>query len=246
MCERGTGEGVPIIYEDAWLIAVDKPAGLLVHGDGSGAATLADLVRARLERAGQPEAAAQLQPVQRLDVDTTGIVLLSKDKAVQPRLDALVAAHGTAGMRKRYLVVVRGAWPEPVTLVDAAISRDRHDARRMRAGVTGKPARTKVRLLALGGPRTRRLSLLLVELETGRRHQIRVHLASRGAPILGDALYGVPADRRGAGPLMLHALAEDFDHPVTGERLALRAAVPERFSALFPEAERLAADALAR
>lgn len=248
-------DAIGIVYEDAWLLAADKPAGLLVHGDGTGAPALADLVRERLRAAGEPDAAAQLQPVQRLDVDTTGLVLFSKDKAVQPALDALVATHGAGGIRKRYLAVVRGAWPEGMHEVDAPLARDRHNARRMRVAAGGKPSRTLVSRVAVCGPRGGLLSLLVVELESGRRHQIRVHLASRGLPIMGDALYGVPSDRRpgwrggsggavtgsgGAGtPLMLHAWAEDLTHPVTGKRLALRTEVPVRFSECFPEAEAL-------
>lgn len=248
-------DAIGIVYEDAWLLAADKPAGLLVHGDGTGSPALADLVRERLRSAGEPDAAAQLQPVQRLDVDTTGLVLFSKDKEVQPALDALVAAHGAGGIRKRYLAVVRGEWPAEMRVVDAPLARDRHDARRMRVAAGGKPSRTLVSRVVACGPRGERLSLLVVELESGRRHQIRVHLASRGFPIAGDTLYGVPSDRRlggrdglggaatkgrGAGtPLMLHAWAEDLTHPVTGERLALRTEVPVRFSERFPDAEAL-------
>ena len=200
-----------VVYEDEWLLAADKPAGLIVHGDGTGTATLTDAVRAHLEREGRDEAAAQLQAVQRLDADTTGLVLFCLDKAVQPRLDALVASHD--GIEKRYLAIVRGEVPEDLSVIDAALARDRHDARRMRVDA---------------------LSLLELTLETGRKHQIRVHLASRGYPILGDALYGVPADRSGRAPLMLHAASEALAHPVTGKRLELAVPYPERYSVYFP------------
>ena len=98
----------------------------------------------------------------------------------------------------------------------------------------GKPSRTRVRVLDVAGPRRARLSLLELTLETGRKHQIRVHLASRGYPILGDALYGVPADRSGRTPLMLHAASEALAHPVTGKRLELAVPYPERYSVYFP------------
>ena len=249
---------IDILYEDEWLLAADKPAGLLVHGDGTGALSLTGLVRAHLVAAGEDEAAAQLQAVQRLDVDTTGIVLFSKDKAIQPALDALVAAHGggapaaamsvrdsapvvRAGVRKRYLAIVRGAWPWESCEIDAAIGRDRHDARRMRVAALGKPARTYVMRLATTGSRSGCRTLLLVELASGRKHQIRVHLASRGFPIVGDALYGTPADRRrrASSGLMLHAVAEDLVHPVTRCLLALRAPIPARFTEVFPDADAL-------
>lgn len=201
------------VFRDQWLLAVDKPAGILVHGDGTGASNLTDLVRDSLGC----EAA---QPVQRLDVETTGIVLFSLDKAVQPALDALVAGHD---MEKRYLAVVPAGFPDGVTRVDRAIGRDRHDARRMRVSKTGKPALTTFTPLARKGRET----LLLCGLATGRRHQIRVHLASLGFPIVGDSLYGGRSSRDG---LMLHAYEEAFDHPVTGNHLRITTEVPKRFS----------------
>ena len=215
-----------VVYEDEWLLAANKPVGLIVHGDGTGAPTLTEAVRAHLMGEGREQAAAQLQAVQRLDAETTGLVLFSLDKTVQPALDALVASHD--GIEKRYLAIVRGEVPESLHAIDAAIARDRHDAR------SGKPSRTRVRLLGVTGPRRARLSLLELTLETGRRHQIRVHLASLGYPIMGDSLYGVPADRGGRTPLMLHAAAETLAHPVTGERLELFVPYPERYSVYFP------------
>lgn len=281
-----------VLFEDAWLIAVDKPAGIIVHGDGSGAPTLTGLMRERLVAAGEAEAAAQLQAVQRLDRDTTGVVLFSKDKRVQPALDALVADHAderaasggkarrgasslgdasqagsvqagcgrvasAGGMSKCYLAVVRGELPEGWRTLDGPIGRDRHDARRMRVTPAGKPSRTRVLGLAVAGPRRARTSLVLARLETGRKHQIRVHLANAGYPIVGDALYGVPADRtaanggRGAScgkpvPLMLHAFEERLTHPVTGEPLVIRAPYPERFAQAFPDSLTLVDAALAR
>ncbi len=208
-----------IIYQDSVCLAAEKPAGILVHGDGTGAPTFTDRVSVSLAQQGL---AAHPQAVQRLDVDTTGIVLFSLTEAFQPAFDALVAGHA---MRKRYLAEVSGSFPDDVTTIDTPISRDRHDARRMRVCRSGhgQPALTRVRVLA----RRRGRTLLLVELGTGRRHQIRVHLSSAGFPIVGDALYGGPRDACG---LMLHALEEEFDHPVTGAHVLLRAEAPERFS----------------
>ena len=211
-----------IIYEDEVLLACDKPAGMLVHSDGTGTRTLTDAVAEHLAAAGRPD--VRPQAVQRLDVETTGLTLFSLDKATQGALDAQVAGHG---MHKRYLAVVAGRFPWANRVVSAPIGRDRHDARRMRAcrPGQGKPAETRVTCLAQRGGR----SLLLVELMTGRRHQIRVHLASLGFPIVGDALYG---GARSAAGLLLHAWSEDVTHPVTGETLHLETAWPER---LWPE-----------
>lgn len=212
------GRGPRVLYRDPFLMAVDKPAGILVHADGTGARTLTDDVAALLAREGVP---AVPQAVQRLDVDTTGVVLFSLAPEFQPALDALVASHD---MRKRYLAVVEGSFPAGVRRLDAPLGRDRHDARRMRVSPRGKPALTLVTVLARRGGR----SLLLLELGTGRRHQIRVHLAHAGHPIVGDALYG-----RAAGGLMLHAVREELAHPATGEALRLEAGWPARFGKFF-------------
>ena len=211
-----------VIYEDEVLLAWDKPAGIIVHGDGTGARTLTDVVAAHLAAEGR--AVVRPQAVQRLDAETTGLVLFSLARATQPALDAQVAGHA---MNKTYLAVVpgRGPWAEKV--VRSPIGRDRHDARRMRACRPGQgsPAETRVRRLAERDGRT----LLLVTLVTGRRHQIRVHLASLGHPIVGDALYG---GARSTSGLLLHAWREELDHPVSGARLRLETAWPER---LWPE-----------
>lgn len=211
-----------VVYEDEVLLACEKPAGIIVHGDGTGARTLTDLVADHLVARGRID--VRPQAVQRLDRETTGLTLFSLDRATQPALDAQVAGHA---MRKTYLAVVSGrvGWAERV--VRAPVGRDRHDARRMRAcrPGQGKPAETRLRRVASAGGRT----LLLAELVTGRRHQIRVHLASLGLPIVGDALYG--GARCPAG-LMLHAWREELDHPVTGERLRLETAWPAR---LWPD-----------
>jgi 23S rRNA pseudouridine1911/1915/1917 synthase len=214
-----------VLYRDPFLMAVDKPAGILVHADGTGARTLTDDVAALLAREGVPAAP---QAVQRLDVDTTGVVLFSLAPEFQPALDALVASHD---MRKRYLAVVEGSFPAGVRRLDVPLGRDRHDARRMRVSPRGKPALTLVTVLARRGGK----SLLLLELGTGRRHQIRVHLAHAGHPIVGDALYGRAAGGRaaGAGGLMLHAVCEELAHPATGKALRLEAGWPARFGKFF-------------
>lgn len=242
----GAAAPVTVVYEDDFLLMAEKPAGLLVHGDGTGAETLTDRVAARLAAEG---VSACPQAVQRLDVETTGLVLFSLTEEFQPALDALVAGGELPGgdcargvgdgladhraMRKRYLAVVEGRYPAGERIISAPIGRDRHDARLMRISASGKPAVTRVAQVAEKDGR----SLLLVELETGRRHQIRVHLAHQGFPITGDGLYGNAAGRvpRGAEAvpgLMLHAWRETFDHPVTGERLDVRTAWPPRFSEL--------------
>lgn len=207
-----------VAYEDQWLLAWDKPAGIIVHDDGTGVRTLTDVVREHLEASGR--AGVRPQAVQRLDAPTTGLVLFSLDRSCQASLDAQVAGHQ---MDKTYLAVVSGRFPWRERTVDVPLGRDRHDARRMRACAPGrgKASRTRVRLLTCESGR----SLLEVRLLTGRRHQIRVHLSSLGFPIVGDELYGGARCREG---LLLHALSETVVHPVTGERVVLRTQWPTR------------------
>lgn len=213
-----------VLWHDRFILAAEKPAGLIVHSDGNGGDTLTARVQASLRDLAAQNGWDRVpvpQALQRLDKETTGIVLFSLAEEFQPQLDALVAGHG---LRKRYLAVVRGTWNRAPLAIDAPLGRDRHDARRMRVSPTGKPALTKVACLE----RRDGLSLMACELGTGRRHQIRVHLAHMGHPLVGDALYG-----GGRGALMLHAFEESFMHPVTGEPLCLRTAWPDRFSKLF-------------
>lgn len=220
-----------VLYDDPLLMAVDKQAGILVHGDGTGAPTLTTQVQALCARQGRD---VQVQAVQRLDVETTGLVLFSLTEEFQPKLDAQVAGHD---MHKRYLAVIEGHLPKSEgdwLELTGPIGRDRHHAQRMRVSPTGKPALTRVLSLARRGKR----SLLLVELATGRRHQIRVHLAAAAHPLLGDALYG---GRPHAQGLMLHAWEETLVHPLTDARLVLRSRVPERFELLFPHVDELLA-----
>ena len=217
-------KNITVVFEDEYLLAASKPADLLVHGDGTGALTLTDLVAEHLAAEGRED--VRPQAAQRLDVETTGLVLFSLDPATQPALDAEVAGRD---MRKEYLAVVAGRFPWAQKAIDAPIGRDRHDARRMRvcAPGRGKPALTRVRRLAYAGGR----SLLAVELGSGRKHQIRVHLAHLGFPIVGDTLYN---GARNASGLLLHAFEEELEHPLTHERLRLRTAWPARLGAWDP------------
>lgn len=219
---------VRILYEDDHLIAVDKPAGVIVHGDGTGSCTLTENVRDLVERRGGfPEQIAGVQALQRLDRETTGIVLFSLRKETQAAFDRIIAERA---IEKRYLAIASGRIRTPREIT-APIGRDRHDSRRMRVSRTGKSARTVITPLdcAPADQRAPERTLLEVDLHTGRKHQIRVHMAHIGHPLLGDRLYGGP----GAFQLMLHAAELAFTHPLTGERVRITAPYPKRFEALF-------------
>lgn len=214
-----------VLWQDRFCLAAYKPSGLLVHGDGTDAATLTQRVEAHLAaqaRSGLWSVPPAPQALQRLDVPTSGIVWFSLTKEFQSAFDSLVAGHA---MDKCYIAVVEGTVGWDVRDLRQPIARDRHDARRMRVGRTGKPAHTRVVCLSRSGGRT----LVACRLLTGRRHQVRVHLAHAGHAIVGDELYG----RTAASGLMLHAHRTAFVHPVTHERIVLQTDWPARFTKLF-------------
>lgn len=217
-------EVVDVLWHDRFALVANKPAGLLVHGDGTQADTLTARVQGEVARVAAREGwpfVPVAQAVNRLDVDTSGLVLFSLTAEFQPAFDAIVASHDPQVMHKRYLAIVEGKFPRDPRTIDAPIARDRHDARRMRVGRTGKPAQTRMACLDHRNGR----SLVACELLTGRRHQIRVHLAHIGHPIVGDSLYGRPHPTG----LMLHAYQLDFVHPLTRERVSLTTEWPPRF-----------------
>ena len=229
-----------VLYEDPFVLAVEKRAGILVHDDGSDAVTLTSNVQAYLDSClsdgsswgsnDAPDEGFRIVPqaLQRLDFDTTGLVLFSKCEEFQGLFDLLIASGGA---HKSYLAIVRGEFPRPSCAYSDPIGRDRHDAPKMRACSSGgKPSLTTVERLAVSEDGSR--SLLGVTLGTGRRHQIRVHLSHHGFPIVNDPLYGLVEDEDG---LMLHAFSESFVHPVTGEQVDIRTPWPERFSRWFDE-----------
>ena len=230
-----------IIYQDSYILAVNKPAGIIIHSDGTSHAgeragmradeTLTDHVRVYLESNGCVQQAQDVQALHRLDKDTTGIVLFSLDKETQPLFDELIRSRN---VHKTYLAVVKGEFPEGEQDITLPIGRDRHDARRMRVSKTGKPALTHVRRLEVQRRGQSMRSLMLAELGTGRKHQIRVHFSALGFPIVGDGLYGRTSPTRTAAftqvSLMLHAYELSFVHPVTGESLVLKTEWPSRFT----------------
>lgn len=133
-----------VLYCDAWLMAIDKPAGMIVHGDGTGERTLTDYASDLLLAMGDGFAATDMQPLNRLDRDTTGVVLFSLDKQTQPAFDQMVIDHA---FEKHYLALAEGKIDWNEKLIDKPIARDRHDSRKMRVGASGKPSQTRVKVL---------------------------------------------------------------------------------------------------
>jgi 23S rRNA pseudouridine955/2504/2580 synthase len=211
---------LPLLYEDEGLIAADKPAGLAVHG-GSG---ISYGVIEQL-RAARPEAKF-LELVHRLDRATSGLLLLAKKRAVLTAMHALIRA---GQMDKRYLVLVQGQWPAGRKHVKLRLQRSVTGAGERRVSVddAGRESHTVFELQRRCGD----YSLLQAQLKTGRTHQIRVHLAHLGFPIVGDDKYGdfelnKRLARQGMKRMFLHAWKLAFTHPLSGEKLRLEAPLP--------------------
>lgn len=206
-----------ILYEDDHLLAVDKPAGILIHPSRSrDSGTLANYVVYYYQQTGQKSA---FHPVTRLDRDTFGVVLLAKNAHVHAAMNTL---HAQGGIRKTYHALVFGT-PEPDSgTIDAPIARLPLPSLLRRVDPAGKPSVTEYRVLE----RRDRCSLLELRPITGRTHQLRVHCAYMGFPILGDPQYGSPESMElsrqlGLESQLLCAQKLEFIHPVTGEPLRL-------------------------
>ena len=206
---------VPIAYEDEHVLVVDKPAGLVVHsGAGHSGDTLVDALAGKLG-GGDPERPGI---VHRLDRDTSGLMAAARTEEAYERLSQLVRERA---LERTYLALVEGRPQSRRGRIDARIGRDRHDPTRI--SLDSESARDAVTHFEVEELFDRH-ALLRVQLETGRMHQIRVHLAAIDLPVVGDPVYGRPEpslDRQ-----FLHAAELAFPHPITGERLALRSELP--------------------
>ena len=212
-----------VAWEDAHLLVVDKPAGLVVHpGAGHATGTLVHgLLALEAEGGEDPERPGI---VHRLDRDTSGLLVVARtDEAHRALQEAIRERRVT----REYLALVRGRPRSRSGRVEAPIGRDRRDPTRMSLDTaTPRDAVTHFEVEEL----LPRHALLRVRLETGRTHQIRVHLAAIGLPVSGDPVYGVAGDL-GLERQFLHAARLAFDHPVTGERLEVESPLPEDLAA---------------
>lgn len=228
-----------VLYEDAELVVIDKPAGLTVHpGAGRATGTLAHHLLDRYPEMAGVGGAGRPGIVHRLDQGTSGALVVARTPAAYARLSRAFAARE---VEKLYLGIAYGAPSPPAGTIAAPIGRHPQRRREMAVRSAGRPARTHYRTLAAAAG----ISLLELDLATGRTHQIRVHLKSIGHPLVGDPLYGearwkglprpAQAAPRDFPRPALHAWRLAFRHPGTGEPLAFEAPVPEDLRGLWEE-----------
>ena len=211
-----------IIYEDEDLLVVNKPAGMLIHPTGRFTReTLVSAVAGYYRKKGIK---AGIHPVYRLDRDTTGLVLIAKSAHAQHQLSQ---SHDC--IQRDYLALAEGTWPQTTGTLTFPLARDPKAECRFRVDENGRPAITEYTVLK----QYRDFALVKFHLLTGRTHQIRVHCASIGHPLLGDALYRGPTGL--LSRQALHAWKISFHHPRTGTELSLTVLPPQPFTACIPE-----------
>jgi len=221
--------GIPldVAYEDDDLLVIDKPAGLVVHP--AAGHTGETLVHRLVDHGAAGGDRERPGIVHRLDRDTSGLLLVARSEEAHARLAEAIRERR---VERRYLALVRGAPRSRTGRIDAPVGRDR--AERTRRSIDSETPRDAVTWFEVRerlGERT----LLEARLETGRTHQIRVHLEAIGLPVCGDPVYGGRGDL-GLGRQFLHAHALAFDHPTTGERITLESPLPADLTAALQRA----------
>jgi len=233
---KAFAEDIPldVVYEDDALAVINKPAGMIVHAGAGVRSRSGTLVNALLHRFGSLSGAGgELRPgiVHRLDKDTSGLIVVAKSDLAHRRLAEQFARRE---VKKTYIALTHGWIKQDRGTVAAAIARDRVRRTRMTTRTrAGREAVSLWRVLRRVQSRFGKFSLLEIKIDTGRTHQIRVHLASLGHPVVGDALYGAPRelkDRRGGKLALarnfLHSAAIELKHPTTGARLGFSRPLP--------------------
>ena len=217
---------IDVLYEDQDLLAINKQPGYVVHPTkGHPGHTIANGLMKRMLDRGE---SYKIRFINRLDMDTSGVLLIGKNSHTQDD----VSKQGSRGsVRKEYIAVVKGVPDQAEGRIDLPVGKPIDD-KVMRAVIPeGDASVTRYRLLENFG---KKYSLLSLRLETGRTHQIRVHLSHLGHPVVGDHLYG-GSDVRKIERQALHAALLEFDHPVTGKRLTIEAPLPSDMEALLQQ-----------
>ncbi len=215
---------VEVVYEDNDIIVVNKPKGMVVHpANGNPDGTLVNAIMAMCKDS-LSGIGGELRPgiVHRIDKDTSGLLIVAKNDKAHIEMSNQIKNHE---VKKIYIALVRGIVGEDEATIDMPIGRSTKDRKKMAVVKNGKEAVTHFKVLK----RYDKYTLLEIKIDTGRTHQIRVHMAEIGHPVVGDMVYSNGKNDFGVEGQMLHAKSLDFRHPITGKQMHLEAELPEYF-----------------
>ena len=221
---------VEIIYEDNDIIVVNKPKGMVVHpANGNPDGTLVNAIMAMCKDS-LSGIGGELRPgiVHRIDKDTSGLLIVAKNDKAHIEMSNQIKNHE---VKKIYIALVRGNVGEDEATIDMPIGRSTKDRKKMAVVKNGKEAITHFKAIKRYGKYT----LLEIKIDTGRTHQIRVHMAEIGHPVVGDMVYSNGKNDFGVEGQMLHAKSLDFKHPITGKQMHLEAELPEYFKNIIKQ-----------
>jgi len=222
-----------IVYEDEDILVVNKQKGLVVHpGNGNPDGTLVNAIMAKC-RDSLSGIGGEIRPgiVHRIDKDTSGLLIVAKNDNAHINVSEQIKNHE---VKKTYIALVRGVVKENQATIDMPIARSTKDRTKMAVSKNGKNAVTHIKVLE----RFDGFTLLEVNIETGRTHQIRVHLSQIGYPIVGDFVYSNGRNPFGVEGQMLHSMKLEFVHPKNGNKMKLEAKLPEYFEDVLKELRR--------
>lgn len=221
---------VEVVYEDDDIIVVNKPKGMVVHpANGNPDGTLVNAIMAMCKDS-LSGIGGEIRPgiVHRLDKDTSGLLIVAKNDTAHINMSNQIKNRE---VKKIYIALVRGVVSENEATINMPIGRSTKDRKKMAVRKDGKEAVTHFKVLR----RYRKYTLLEVKIDTGRTHQIRVHMSEIGHPVVGDMVYSNGKNEFGIEGQMLHAKSLDFKHPITGKQMHLEAELPEYFEKVLEQ-----------